>query len=127
MFIPAHELLVNAKASITEVTLEQADSLVADASVLVLDVREPGEYQEGHLAGAVNIPRGVLEFVLSANPALQDTGRQIMVYCKTGGRSALAAQTLASMGFARVYSLEGGHDAWQASLRSSESANISFD
>ena len=127
MFIPAHELVVKAKASITETSLEQADSLAADATVLLFDVREPGEYQEGHLPGALNIPRGMLEFVLSSNPALQDTDRQILVYCKTGGRAALAAQSLASMGFIQVSSLAGGYDAWHASARQTEQPTISFD
>lgn len=83
---------------------------------VLIDVREPAEFATGHLAGAVNIPRGVLEFEIEAHPAvgcatdpaLADRQRPIIVYCRTGGRSALAALSLQQLGFTDVRSVAGG-------------------
>jgi rhodanese-related sulfurtransferase len=127
MFVSAHQLLLKARAIISEIPLGQADGLLADPSVLWLDVGEPAEYQQGHIAAALNIPRGMLEFVISSDPQLQHTQRRIVVYCKTGGRAALAAQTLQQMGFVAVYALAGGYDAWQASGRPLSSPQLSFE
>jgi len=110
----AHELVAAAKALITECTPQAAQARLADGGVLLLDVREPDEYAAGHLAGAINIPRGVLEFRLSGDAALADTGRPVLVYCKTSGRAALAARVMQEMGFADVTSMAGGFDAWVA-------------
>lgn len=66
----AHDLVMAARAHIRECTPQQAAEQLAAGQRLVLDVREPDEYAAGHLPGAVNIPRGVLEFRLSADPAL---------------------------------------------------------
>jgi len=81
---------------------------------VLIDVREPDEYRQGHIAGAVNIPRGVLEFRISGEPSLQDVARPVIVYCKTSGRAALSAVAMQSMGFANVTSVAGGFDAWLA-------------
>lgn len=110
----AHELVAAAKALITECTPQAAQAMLAGGEVLLLDVREPDEYRAGHLAGAVNIPRGLLEFRLSGEAALADTERPVLVYCKTSGRAALAAQVMQQMGFGKVTSLAGGFDAWVA-------------
>lgn len=110
----AHELVAAAKAHIHECTLEEAKAQVATGQVLLLDVREPDEYHAGHLAGAINVPRGVLEFRLSGDATLGDTGRQVLLYCKTSGRAALAARVMQDMGFVQVQSLAGGFDAWVA-------------
>jgi rhodanese-related sulfurtransferase len=83
---------------------------------LVLDVREPEEYTAGCLPGAVNIPRGVLEFRIDGHPSFQ--GRkdaEILVYCQTGGRSALATETLQKLGYEKPVSLAGGFKTWQDS------------
>lgn len=127
MFIPAHEFVQKAKSGICEISLEDAEKIVVSKASLVLDVREPGEFQEGHLLGAVNIPRGMLEFVLSAQPELQDTSKEVLVYCKTGGRAALAAVSMQAMGFENVKSIAGGYDGWHASGRMVALPNISFD
>lgn len=110
----AHDLVMAAKAQIQECSPQQAQEKLATAQLLLLDVREPDEYAAGHLAGAVNIPRGVLEFRLSADPALVDSGRPLLVYCKSGGRSALAAKVLQDMGYSQVVSMAGGFDGWAA-------------
>jgi rhodanese-related sulfurtransferase len=87
---------------------------------LIVDVREPAEYQEGHVPRAINIPRGMLELRADpsspvADPALSaDRGARILVYCTKGpgARSLLAAQTLGSMGYEQVEVLGGGLLAW---------------
>ena len=113
----AHDLVAAARQHIEEVALDHAEQAVRDAD-LVLDVREPDEYAAGHLAGAVSVPRGLLEFKLSGTPALAARDTRIMLYCKTSGRAALAACALQSMGYLNVQSIAGGFDAWMAAGKS---------
>jgi len=72
---------------------------------------------EQHIAGAVQVPRGVLEFVADPtsprHKAELDPARRVIVYCRSGGRGALAALTLKSMGFEDVANLDGGFNAWR--------------
>lgn len=109
----AHDLVATAKARIQEVSVAQAEQAILDADVL-LDVREADEFAAGHLPGAVLVPRGLLEFKLSADPELCARDLNILLYCKTGGRAALAACALQAMGYRQVQSLAGGLDAWLA-------------
>lgn len=109
----AHDLVQEAKQSINEISLDNAETAIVSADLL-LDVREPAEFQQGHLAGAINIPRGMLEFKLSATPEYESRDLNIIVYCKTSGRAALAAKALQDMGYSRVHSIAGGYDAWAA-------------
>lgn len=109
----AHDLVAEAKARIHEIDLDTADAAIRDADVL-LDVREADEFHAGHIPGAVNIPRGLLEFKLSATPELSSRDLNIVLYCKTSGRAALAARALHAMGYLQVQSIEGGFDAWSA-------------
>ncbi|ODU44783.1 rhodanese-like domain-containing protein [uncultured Aquimonas sp.] len=115
------ELVAEARARITEVSVEALAS-EAPGSYVLIDVREPGEFATAHIAGAIPIPRGVLEFQVEANPAIAcvtETAlavreQPIVLYCRTGGRSALAAESLQKLGFTRVRSLAGGITAWTA-------------
>jgi rhodanese-related sulfurtransferase len=109
----AHDLVAAAKAHVQEVSVADADAAIRGADVLV-DVREADEFAAGHLPGAVHISRGMLEFKFSANPALQARDLNILLYCKTSGRAALAATALREMGYLNVQSLAGGFDAWAA-------------
>jgi rhodanese-related sulfurtransferase len=112
------EMVADARSQANEVApAAAADSAEFD---LVIDVREPGEFQDCHLPHAINIPRGLLE--LRADPQSPaahaelsaDQGARILVYCTKGpgARSLLAAQTLATMGYDRVEVLGGGLVAW---------------
>lgn len=112
----AHDLVVAAKALIQEIPVEEAERMLSSCDVL-LDVREPDEYRAGHLPGAINIPRGLLEFRMSGTPELASPGLQILLYCKTSGRAALAARSLREMGYLNVKSIAGGFDAWAATDR----------
>jgi len=109
----ASDLVMAAKAQTREVPLDQADASLATADVLI-DVREPEEYAAGHLQGAVNLPRGLLEFKLSGNPALERRDLNVVLYCKTSGRAALSAASMQAMGYLNVTSIAGGYDAWVA-------------
>lgn len=108
-----HDLVIAAKALIHEVSLDDADQAIRDADVL-LDVREADEYAAGHLPGAVHVSRGMLEFKLGGTPELSHRNLKVVLYCKTGGRAALAARSLQDMGYLNVESLAGGFDAWAA-------------
>lgn len=114
MFKSAQQLVQEAKQSVQEIPAAAVHDRLANGEALLLDVREPDEYRQGHLAGAINIPRGMLEFKISADPQLQKLSRPIIVYCKTSGRAALSVVAMQSMGFANVVSLAGGFDAWAA-------------
>ncbi|MCE1243730.1 rhodanese-like domain-containing protein [Oryzomicrobium sp.] len=118
MFTPAHTLVQAARLTIDECSPAELQARRATApDTLLLDVREPDEYRQGHIQGALNIPRGLLEFKISSEPALQDVTRPVIVYCKTSGRAALAVKSLQSMGFENVTSLAGGFEAWQEDSR----------
>lgn len=109
----AHDLVAAAKATVKEITPDEAEQAIRDADVLI-DVREEQEFANGHLPGAVHMSRGMLEFKMSANPALAARDVGIVLYCKTSGRAALAARALAEMGYLNVQSIAGGIDAWQS-------------
>lgn len=109
----AHDLVAAAKTRVQEITMAETDQAIVDADVLV-DVREADEFAAGHVAGAVHISRGMLEFKFSANPALQSRDLNVLLYCKTSGRAALAAAALHEMGYLNVKSIAGGFDAWAA-------------
>jgi rhodanese-related sulfurtransferase len=107
----AHDLVAAAKARIQEVSINDAEQAIRDADVL-LDVREAEEYAAGHLPGAIHASRGMLEFKLSSNPQLSSRDLNIVLYCKTSGRAALAACALHDMGYLNVKSISGGFDGW---------------
>lgn len=112
----AHDLVLAAKTRIAEVDLQQAEAAIRDADLLI-DVREADEYSAAHIPGAINIPRGLLEFKLSNDPQLTDRTLKLVLYCKNSGRSALAADALREMGYRNVLSLSGGIEAWQTAGR----------
>ena len=104
------DLLAAAKAEITEVTPEDAAAHIA-AGYAVLDVREPDEYAEGALPGALHIPRGHLESQVEGR--LTDKTQPVVVYCAGGVRSAFAARTLQELGYESVESMVGGFGRWK--------------
>jgi len=107
----AHDLVLEAKASIQEIPLASADAAISAADLL-LDVREADEYAAGHIPGAVHMSRGMIEFKLSGNPQFNSPDLKIVLYCKTSGRAALAANSLQRMGYTHVQSISGGYDGW---------------
>jgi molybdopterin/thiamine biosynthesis adenylyltransferase/rhodanese-related sulfurtransferase len=103
------ELLATTKKSIVEVDTAEAERRLPDC--LVLDVREPDEYEQGALPGAIHIPRGMLEVQVEGR--IPDKDAPIVCYCAAGVRSALAAKTLAEMGYTNVVSVAGGFNRWK--------------
>ena len=104
------DLLSAAKAEITEITPEIAAGRLADG-YLVLDVREPDEYAEGAIPGAIHIPRGHLEAQIENR--IPDKTTPVVVYCAGGVRSAFAARTMGELGYSTVESMEGGYGRWK--------------
>lgn len=115
MALSALDLVNNAKQMISEVTVDEAIDLL-NSHCIALDVREHAEFTAGHITNARHLTRGVLEFKVTDHPDFQDRDRAILVYCKTGGRSALASVALQQLGYSNVMSLIGGFDAWQQKL-----------
>lgn len=112
----AHDLVAEAKSCTQEIALKDAEQAIREAAVLI-DVREADEFAAGHLAGAILMPRGLLEFKLSASPSLAARDLNVVLYCKTSGRAALAAQSMQAMGYLNVKSIAGGFDAWVAQCK----------
>lgn len=112
------ELIALAKNEIEECDLIAVEKAIRNNSHLIIDVREPEEFALGHIEKAINIPRGVLEFRTDANypgsiQSLSDKTAKIVLYCRSGGRSALAAQSLSKIGYQSVVSMAGGFIAWE--------------
>jgi sulfur dioxygenase len=110
------DLVAAAKQQITEIGVDKAKQLLSEGNITVIDVREESEYAAGHIDDALPIPRGVLEFKVGTTPELADKSKTVVVYCRTGGRAAMAAQTLHTLGYSNVLSIEGGYEAWQKRL-----------
>lgn len=112
------QMLAEANARITSLSVPEALPLVGDPNVVFIDVRETIEVQKaGVIEGAVHAPRGFLEFIADPespmhNPALA-SGKRLVVYCASGGRSTLAVRTLLDMGIPNVINLAGGFAAWR--------------
>jgi sulfur-carrier protein adenylyltransferase/sulfurtransferase len=103
------ELLAQVKAAIAEVDPEEAERRFGTATFL--DVREPDEYEQGAIPGAVHLPRGNLEFGVEGR--IPNKGEPVVVYCAGGVRSAFAAKTLADLGYKDVVSMTGGFNRWK--------------
>ena len=112
-------MLAAANASIETLSAEAAIGLAGDPDVTFVDVRETVETQQSGMAkGAVHLPRGFLEFIVDPagpmhNPAFSPDRRYVL-YCGSGGRSALAAKTLKDMGFTNISHIAGGFGAWSS-------------
>ncbi|WP_397607443.1 rhodanese-like domain-containing protein [Silanimonas sp.] len=113
------DLVAAAKGRIREIDHAELDAMRAKGAPLI-DVREPGEFAQGRIPGAVNIPRGVLEFEIDGHPAvngikdpaLSHRNAPVILSCRSGARSALAAAALKELGFAEPVSLAGGFMGW---------------
>ena len=106
----ADDFVKEAKKNVCEVTVAEAKEILDKGDHLFLDCREPREYKMGHIPGAMNLPRGLLEFkIVKKVPNKQE---QMVVYCKSGGRACLSACTLCRMGYKNVKNMAGGWAAW---------------
>ncbi len=112
------QLLAEANAVIETISVQDLDYLLEDEGTLLVDVRETVEREtEGVIPGAIHAPRGLLEFQADPESPIYNKElnpeRRLILYCGTGGRSALAAKTLLDMGYRDVASLAGGFSAWK--------------
>jgi len=113
------DFVVDAKSRIREVSAtDAAEAVKKDPKTLVVDVREPAEWAEGHIPGALHVPRGMLEAkadleYANREPRLADRSQAIILHCASGARSALGADVLQQMGFTNVCSMAGGIAAWK--------------
>ncbi len=114
MSMTPQQLVAEAKAQIKEVDVATAATQIA-AGTVVIDVREPAEFEAGCLPNSVNVPRGVLEFKINEHPVLANKDACLLVTCKTGGRAALATLSLQRLGYTQLASIAGGFEAWSAS------------
>jgi rhodanese-related sulfurtransferase len=121
----AKDMVAAANAAVETISVDEAEKLVGQGDVQFVDVREPAEWEKGHVPGAVHVVRGLLEF--KADPSNEayhekrlDPSRKLVVYCASGGRSALAAKTLKDMGYPNVVNMLGGFTAWSQGGKKSE-------
>lgn len=106
-----------ARKQIETIGMEEYRKVVENPEeALIVDVREPNEFAAGHVPGAINIPRGVLEFQIWKQvgfPANPDLSRNIILQCQSGNRASLAAQSLAELGFAHTTAVVMPLEDWQ--------------
>jgi len=107
------DLVAKARSQITEILPADLESRLSE--VMVIDVRETGEHEQGSIPGARLVPRGLLERDIAG--VVPDLARPVVVFCAGGGRSALAALSLLEMGYRDVSSLTGGFDRWKSEGR----------
>ncbi len=119
MLMSPSDLVARAKATIRECSVMDVRECL-NADTLIIDIREPAEYTKGHISGAAYLPRGMLEFEIhglvekcNEDPGTPNHEVPIVLYCGTGGRSALAAESLQHMGYRDVRSMSGGIVAWR--------------
>jgi len=105
------ELLADAKSKIQEIDTQTAATKIEASQVVVLDVREPDEYEQGALPNVVHIARGHLEAQVETR--IVDKSVEVIVYCAGGVRSAFAAKTLQELGYTNVLSMAGGYGKWK--------------
>ena len=116
------DMLAEANAVVETVSVQDLNYHLEDPDTLLVDVRGAAEREsEGTIPGSLHVPRGLLEFQADPeSPVYKDDlrpERRLILFCGTGGRSALAAKTLLDMGYADVASLAGGYAAWRKSER----------
>jgi rhodanese-related sulfurtransferase len=115
------EMLSSANASVPKISSAEASVMRKNKDVLIVDVRDPGEVEKsGKIKGAVNVSRGMLEFRADPESPYHDPAfrkeRPVMLYCASGGRSALAGKTLQDLGYGEVYNLGGFKELTEAGL-----------
>ncbi len=111
------QLVDQAMAEVTTYSVAQARAKVGDPAAQMVDIRDIRELTEGTIPGALHAPRGMLEFWVDPaspyhKPAFADEGKEYVLFCGLGWRSALAAKALQDMGMRNVAHIEGGWTEW---------------
>jgi sulfur-carrier protein adenylyltransferase/sulfurtransferase len=107
------DIMAEARKEVPEITPQQVNDLLTNngKSHVLLDVRESDEWRQGHLEGALPLPRGFLE--IKVETAIPDKNAPVIAYCAGGVRSLLAAKAMKEMGYQNVSSMSGGYTAWK--------------
>ena len=115
------DMLAEARKTVPEISAAEAKSKLDRGEVdLIVDVREPKEWDSGHIPGALHAPRGMIEWYADPSYAnhkaqlAEAREKNVVIHCATGGRSLLAAQSLQRLGFKNVSSMAGGFNDWSA-------------
>lgn len=121
------QLVAEAESQIVALTPAEVDSKLATPGVLLVDLRDVREVKrEGKIPGSLHVPRGMLEFWIDPDSPYYrrefDTAGEIILYCNKGWRSALAAQTLQSMGMDNIAHMQGGMERWATEIGRLEQA-----
>lgn len=116
MVLSVKQLMSEANAAVPKVSVDEARKLVANENALLVDVRDGTELAKtGKLKGAVHVSRGMIEFRADTEAPSHDPqfrkDRPVVLYCASGGRSALAGKVLKDMGYSKVHNLGGFKDA----------------
>jgi rhodanese-related sulfurtransferase len=113
----ASELVSAAKNQVENLDVEAVERELASGDAVLIDLREAEELTNGRIPGSVHVPRGMLEFRADPTSTYHqqplDPAKRVILHCASGGRSALAAATLQSMGYSKVAHLDGGFTAWK--------------
>jgi rhodanese-related sulfurtransferase len=115
------DMLAAANAAVPRLSPQEASARISGENVLILDVRDPAELQSGgKIKGAVNVPRGMLEFRADPDSPYHNGAfakdKTVLTYCASGGRSALAGKTLKDLGYERVFNIGGFKELAEAGL-----------
>ena len=113
----ARALVDQAMAQVKTYSVEEVKAKLGDARVQIIDIRDVRELADGTVLGAYHAPRGMLEFWVDPEspyhkPMFADEGREFILFCGLGWRSALAAKTLQDMGMTNVAHMDGGYTDW---------------
>ncbi len=111
------QLVAEAMAQVRTYSVAEVQARLSDPSVQIVDIRDPRELADGTVVGAYHAPRGMLEFWVDPaspyhKPVFADEGREFILFCGAGWRSALAAKALQDMGMRNVAHIDGGYAAW---------------
>ena len=113
------QLVAQTKQTIKTIDKDEFKAVLdSKAYDMIIDVREPAEYYAGHIANAINIPRGQIEFKIWKHvgfPENTDTSRKTYLYCESGSRCALATRSLQDLGFSNVIAVDMTLNAWRQS------------
>lgn len=121
----ASDLVAEAKARVENLDPDAVETELEDGDAVLVDIRDAPELEEhGRIPGSVHVPRGMLEFRAdTTSPYHQpplDPSKRVILHCASGGRSALAAQTLQEMGYEHIAHLDGGINAWKEAGKPTE-------
>ena len=110
------KMIKDARTTHPQISVTEAQMLMTtDLELLVIDVREPAEFKAGNVAGAIHIPRGLLEFKLIKRE--KNLNRPILIYCRSGARASFAGEKLTELGYTNVKNMTGGYLAYAKAMK----------